>query len=677
MENTKKWFSDCYRRNLVDMHIEDWNDEFLSKFSPEAYVANLKKAHIQTPMLYLQSHVGHCYFPTKVGHMHRALTGREGLMKRLVDLCHAEGMHVVGYYSLIYNTVEEDRHPEWRLVAGADRLSARQRGGRYGHCCPNNPEYRAFVLAQIREMAEYFTLDGMFYDMTFWPNICCCDSCMKRYKEETGRDSFPAVNWTDPDWLAFQALRVKWLGEFAKLVTDETKRLIPGCSVEHNYANAVASPSCLCGSSEIVNESCDFAGGDLYGDLYNHSFTAKYYYNVTKNQPFEYMTCRCDRSLGAHTNSKSEEALAVEVMLTTANHGASFIIDAIDPVGTLDSRVYDRIGKVFERQMPYEKYFSGDLIQDVGVYYSTLGRFNSRGQKFDNKTCSVNLTRTLIEENVPVGVTSNAGTGKLSSYRFVFAPQIAGISDENRADLVNYVKNGGLLYVSGAEDEKLLDELLGAKLVRYTEENAVYLAPTAAGQPYFGEFNPDYPIPTDASLPVIEVKDAETLAVMKLPYTKPTERRFASIHSNPPGILTDLPGVITKKLGKGRVVWSAAPIENDPRRSHRKLIMALMNAYLDRNSLSVLSDAPRQVELVSFRRPDDLLISAVDLLCTDELLPIRDFTVSMAVDRMPSRVIRLGGRDTSDRDLAFRYENGRVRFDVNGLVMFDMFRIVF
>jgi len=66
------WFSHCYRRNLVDMHIEDWSDEFLSKFSPEIYVDNLKKAHIQAPMIYLQSHVGHCYFPTKVGHMHRA-----------------------------------------------------------------------------------------------------------------------------------------------------------------------------------------------------------------------------------------------------------------------------------------------------------------------------------------------------------------------------------------------------------------------------------------------------------------------------------------------------------------------------------------------------------------------------------------------------------------------------
>ena len=162
------------------MHIADWDEKFLSEFDPEEYVANLKRAHIQAPMIYLQSHVGHCYWPTKTGHMHNAFVGREDMMKRLVDLCHKEGMYVVGYYSLIYNTVEEDKHPEWRVVSGEDGSSARSRGGRYGHCCPNNPEYREFVKAQIAEMVDYFELDGMFYDMTFWTAVCQCEHCKAR-----------------------------------------------------------------------------------------------------------------------------------------------------------------------------------------------------------------------------------------------------------------------------------------------------------------------------------------------------------------------------------------------------------------------------------------------------------------------------------------------------------------
>ena len=68
------------------------------------------------------------------------------------------------------------------------------------------------------------------------------------------------------------------------------------------------------------------------------------------------MTCRCNKKLREHTISKPETDLEAEIMLTAAHHGASLIIDAIDPDGGLDARAYERLGKVFEKQIPYEKY---------------------------------------------------------------------------------------------------------------------------------------------------------------------------------------------------------------------------------------------------------------------------------------------------------------------------------
>ncbi len=119
--------------------------------------------------------------------------------------------------------------------------------------------------------------------------------------------------------LTFTRKRREWMGEFAMSVTLETKRLMPHVSVEHNYACAVAGDWGN-GSSELVNDACDYTGGDLYGDLYNHSFTCKYYLGVTKNPPFEYMTCRCDSNLSQHTVTKTRQALELEIMLTCAHH---------------------------------------------------------------------------------------------------------------------------------------------------------------------------------------------------------------------------------------------------------------------------------------------------------------------------------------------------------------------
>ena len=35
------WYTNRFRRHLCDMHIDDWDDAFLSRFSPEEYLENL------------------------------------------------------------------------------------------------------------------------------------------------------------------------------------------------------------------------------------------------------------------------------------------------------------------------------------------------------------------------------------------------------------------------------------------------------------------------------------------------------------------------------------------------------------------------------------------------------------------------------------------------------------
>ena len=72
----------------------------------------------------------------------------------------------------------------------------------------------------------------------------------------------------------------------------------------------------------------------------------------------------------------------------------------------------------------------------------------------------------------------------------VFAPQLAFMDEQNLDDLVRYVEDGGILYLSGVEDTRVIERLLDAEFVRYTEEAAVYMAPTARGKRYFGRALP-------------------------------------------------------------------------------------------------------------------------------------------------------------------------------------------
>ena len=674
---TMQWYKNSYRRNLVDMHINDWNEEFLSKFDPDAYFEYLKTAKVDGVMLYLQSHAGLCHFPTKSGIMHANLVGREDVMRRLVDKCRANGIAVVGYYSLIFNTREEDRHPEWRLITNRETgTSYRQRGSRYGRCCPNNAEYRAFLKEQIKEMRDYFDMDGIFYDMTYWSGLCYCESCRARFEAETGIAQLPDMDDLKAEnAMLFKKKREEWIAEFCKFVTDYTREIFPkGFTVSHNNAYEVAGDWHET-VWEGVSDQCDYCTGDLYGDIYDHSFCMKFYQGATRNMPFEYMVSRFSKNLQQHTLSKTQEELDQDVLLTIAHHGANFVIDAMDPVGTLNPKIAQLIGNAYERQTPYEPFIkSGEAVADVAVWYSTTGRYNTEGQDFNNRKCAGVLSKTLNMAHVPFVVMGNTASEKLGKYKFVFAPAIAGLEDNHREDIVRYVENGGTLFFSGAEDKELIKTFFGAELEGFTSLNNTYVAPKPQNEELFFGFDSKYPLAMTHMHPLISgiTADAEILATLTLPYIHPENpKEFASIHSNPPGTPTEYPAVMRIKRGKGVVIWSGLPIEGYESYHHKKVTLNILREYLPEDAQTVSTNAPMQVEIVTFADDKAIQVSAIDMGITEEHRNIESFDIRVKTDKIPLGVYRLPEGEPTD----FKYIDGKTVIKTRKLDLFDMYRI--
>ena len=633
----EKWYKGVYRRNLLDMHIADWSEEFLSKFDVNEYHRNLIKAKIQSPMIYLQSHTGLCHYPTKSGKMHAYFAKNPHTINTLIDKCKADGMKVVGYYSLIFNNWAAEVYPDWQMVDMDGKIWS-DYGQRYGLCCPNNEHYRAFVVTQMKEIAELFpNLDGIFYDMPYWEVVCHCKACKQRWAKEVGGVLPQKLDWKDERWRIFVRKRQEWMVDFAMFVNRKSREILPFATCELNFAAGIAC-DWKAGSTEGINEACEFTGGDLYGDLYDHSFTCKYYYGITKNQPFEYMTCRCNKVLREHTVSKSEIELEAEVMLTAAHHGASLIIDAIDPVGTLDTRSYERLGKVFEKQIPYEKYMSkGELYAETAVYFDSTTQFSADGKAM-NKECAIDATRTLIENHIPVKVIANGNMENLSQYQMIIAPALENFNNPVILKLIDYVKQGGTLYLSGKSESRLIQEFFGGKITGetygdspfphiwkgYIEVQAYVMPIDEKYAGYFGEFNENYPLPVIYKLPIMEDYDGEVKAKIVLPYTDPDDNGiFASIHSNPPARKTDFPAIIEKNYGKGKVIWSAATIENDERENFKEVFAEIVKANVQ---VKIKVQASKYVECIVFKDGDDYYVNLFDLNFANDLTE-RKFSV--------------------------------------------------
>ncbi len=687
------WYEKSYRRNLVDMHIEEWDDRFLSQLDSATYVRMLKIAKVKSAMVYANSHVGYCYWPTKTGHMHKGLNGRD-FLGEVINLCHREGIDVIIYYSLIFNNWAYEQNPEWRAVDIYGKASREIPirtivSGRYGVCCPNSPGYRRFVLDQIEELCQNYDFEGIFFDMTFWPRVCYCSNCKGRYKEEAGEELPTIINWDDPSWIKFQKRREEWLAEFAAMVTSSVKKYKPEVTVEHQSAT-VPHTWVIGVSSLLFNaECCDFVGGDFYGGALEQSFICKLYYNLTPKMPFEFMTSICYPGLQEHTTTKSKELIENRAFMTIANGGAFQVIDAIDPVGTLEERRYKLIGEVFNEVSKYEKYLGGELCQDVAIYFSFDSKINFAengkratpevlvqfAQNLPHVNAALGAAEALRTNHIPFGVITKKNLKDLSRHQIIIFPNVLRLSDEEVSAIRDYVVNGGSVYASKFTLRSKLSEMLGITSIEETPEKFTYIAPTLEGKMLLPEVTKECPLSISDSQIKADLSSREgVMATITLPYTNPDDvTKFASIHSDPPGIPTNYPAIILKNIGKGKILWSSASIETYATQSlkHRSIFANIIKT-LARKPFSFEANAPGCVEIIQFNKPDEkrYLINIINF--QSEIgapnIPINDILLKVRVKGKTLRVIAL----PDETPIPFNQDGETVRINVPTLQTFHM-----
>jgi len=685
-----KWYENSYRRSLVDMHIDDWDEKFLSQFDSKEYVEMQALAEVQTVIFYASSNVGICYYPTKIGHMHKGIKGRD-ILKEVIDLSHEKGMSVVVYYN-IWHKWAYDNHPDWRLVTSKGENT--REFMRYGVCCINSP-FRDFVINQAKELCGNYRFEGLWFDMIGLTTICYCPSCRKRYFSETGEEIPRIINWEDPKWIKFQRKREEWLAEFASSLVSAVKKINPEITVvlqsahwQNGWRDGLTLP---------FFEVQDYIGGDFYGGALEESFVCKLFYNLTLNKPFEYMTSRCPTLLD-HTTMKSKELLEIQLYSTLANNGAFCFIDAIDPEGTLNKDFYARMEEIFKEGKRYEKFLDNRLnfCQDVGIYLSFESLINpeDNGKRVSESVykrsphleAAVNVAKTLLNAHIPFGVITKKNLDSLSDYQIIILPNLLMIDEEEAEAFRKFVKFGGSIYASRStslltkdgikHEDFLLSDLFGVSYIGETKEKVTYIAPKEEFRTIFKGYSLKYPITLlKSQLKVKRIKeDVKALATITLPYTDPEDiNSFVSANSNPPGISTDFPSIVLNRYGEGKVIYSAGGIELMKEEDHRAIFINLIRLISQRPYFFEV-DAPKSVEVTLFHQKDKkyYLINLLNYQSELPNIPIHEIKIKIKLDnKKPQRLTLL----PEETELSFKVEESYIEFILPKLESFSMLRL--
>jgi hypothetical protein len=678
-----RWFENAWRRAVIDLHIPDWDPQFLSEFDADRYVEALVRSRAQSIVCYAHSHAGLFNYPTKIGKQHAGLKGRD-IVAELIERRHRRDIAEVLYSSLIHDRWPFDTHPEWRGKHA--RGFEFGTNSRYGIVCPNSP-YREYVRAWVREMCDRFDFEGMRFDMTFWVGVCYCDDCQKRWADEVGGEMPRTVDWTNERWVLLQRKREQWLADFAAIATGTAKQFKPAATVEHQSSTYRLGWST--GVSRPLVPQNDFLQGDFYGDALQGSFVRKLLSELTPNRPFGYETS-FSTELRDHTGKKPEALLEAKASAAIADGAAFIFIDAIDPAGTVNFTVHDRMGRVFDRLMPFYGELGGERVADIAVYHSLDSKFDMRengrpvaevGNSDTHTPAASSAARRLVANHLLFTVITAKQIGQLSRFKVLILPNLHHLSPEEAAAVRELVRQGGGLYASGGTSlvttsgyrlpDFQLADVFGVSLTKADwSDREHYVAPTAIGAGDFAGWEPTHPpFVKGSGFQVRAHPDVEVLATTTLPWPAPQPTQFSSIHSNPPWVTTGNPETVFNRFGAGQVIYCASVLEE---------VEGLQDTFIRllrrlQPSFTFEATAPAAVELTLFHQPDRrrYLLSMVDFQHDLPNIPVDDIQVQL---RLPHGV-RSIRQLVVGKAIRHRERNGVIAFTAPRLQSLAVFAV--
>lgn len=627
----------CQRVVLLDMHVPDWDDRFLRRFDPVSMVDLYEAAGADAVMLYTNSHVGLCYWPSRTGQMHRGLDGRD-IVGETVALLHERGMAVCAYYSSNFNNWAYLAHPEWRIQPAASG-SYFGTGSKYGVCCPNNPEYLAFQLAQVDELFSSYPFDAAFFDMVFWTDVCQCAHCREKFGEE-----LPAtIDWASPAWVRFQRMRQQSLVDEHRALRQRVRRhrSVP---VYCNAAPMVTGWRFGCSTEEF--DTNDMIGGDYGGGgLY------PYLHFISRRSPsvVQYMNAVSGYIGGSSAMKTVAEQTRRHALVATLFQGQYMAIDAVEPDGTVNPGLYEELRLAFDTMRPYAGSLGGRPVAEVAVYWSIDAIVNTAesgtpvasapfavsemgGGANRHSRAVVGTVNALRDAHLPVGVISGADLASLDQFAVVVLPQVTRMSAAEVSAFRDFVARGGRLLATGAtalldtdgtaHNDFMLADVFGCHLEGVEPTVISYIDPHDDGLAAL--LRPLRLLPvgqrwSHGDVQRVRADGAQVLATVAAPFgfglgTRDDEA-WASIHAAPPVERTDRPAILHHHVGAGEVLYVAGDIDTMAAGSdnshHRRVLAGLVRSLLRAPPIYEV-DADPEVWAVGFLGRSDLRLNLLD-----------------------------------------------------------------
>lgn len=555
-------YKKTYRTVMIDNEFPNVPFITLEGFSAKEQIQKCLQAGVDSLHLTSKCHWGFSYYPTKHGTSHPAMKG--DMFGELVEACRNNGIEAICYYSVGFDNLAFQKHPQWRKkeIDGKDRICPGMGGEeKWGEVCLNSG-YREYMLNQLDELSKNYQIDGIFLDIfsdAYEPthlveNICRCENCQKLFRKKFPTKSSKEENYR---WIKFgKDTGLEVIKEIRKLIQSNRK----GISLSFNGYGA---------ENEVLKQ-LDWVytegGENPHNVVIARGLGKKYYQVGIRGGQWVYDLW-----------PPSLVKLQSSILLAHGGRPFFFFTAGRNPDGTFDQAKYDFL-KEINSEIVQKQAFVEDVepYKCVGIVYSdptifheeVQGTYQEHGERI---AAAINCLRRL---NVPCEIIPNAelGTNSLDEFRLIILPDIKVLSEEEAKYLKEYVLKGGnilatsetgLYTVEGYRRENsTLEEVLGVHFKGLCTEyknnrTGSYLEFT--DHPFFA-YLPQIKLDLPGNFVMTELTSAEACAWHVLPIDVEKNDNYVGWEPLPPGRRSDFPAVTTNSTRGGKVVFSSPPL---------------------------------------------------------------------------------------------------------------------
>lgn len=639
------------------------------------------------------------------------------------------GVRVLGVYPPCLQGEVYELHPEWRRIATNTReipsvdLKEHPYGGML---CLLGPYGDFFIEVLAEILTRYPQVDAFSFDGLHYGGVCYCQHCRTGYRAATGQE-IPNADMNDPAFRRYQHWADRKMEHLVQRMQERLKGIKPDVALVTWTTNAGRFGHFLSIPRNMparMNLLLDAPDQEFWLDETNRgttivpAFANAYMWAVTNHR-----VGFSEPYLLSHGNPYGKDSFPPEEilrrMLLSVTYGSSPSIAVAQPAH-LQQELYRCMDEI-RRRKPWMTHKKPEPWAALLMSDNTRNFYGRSAGLVEERYMSAvfGAFRAAVEEHLPVAVINdwNLNARDLAPYKVLILPNAACLDDAQAAAVEAWVRNGGGLVAT--QDTSLFDEYgnprknfaLGRVLgVEYQgvpdgsggQEAVDVNFAQAIGPDYWEKRKSVFDLKQDPASILNQGKMRVYVGDQPVTFKGPAVRvavrdpaaKMLATFKAKSGAGTDMPAVISRLHGKGRVVYLAAGLD-----SAYYLYAYPYQRLALRHAIGWVTDAPQPVKVeapmcvhssvMRQRKPgverlvvhlyNDLnttahrALPADDVPLREETVPIHNIRVSFA-SRYRLRSVRLEpeGRPLPVKKTRDGWSVTVPRLDIHAMVVADV-----